>query len=528
MLLANQKTYSILFLFFIGNILYAQSLLQVNDKIQQGITNRDTLSVNKEINNANKLINSNSFSEVDSELLKFQYLKTFYEIKYSKIEIDSGLKEYERIQEICSKEGYHKLNATILGRIANGYRSKRQLGKAYEFNQKEIKATKKSKDSVLVARALITELDIAYNSLPWPLQNSDLDKLIEKGQIAIKYAQEKSLNDIAQFGKLYVSKFYTNQGGFKEASKLLLGISDSETLSIVFSKYEHLCEIAKLQGNRENYRKYSLRFKKYAYATHRPFVELNANNYLLDYNLKFGISDSTRHYATLLEKNLAIVDTTKYLDFLDVSYNTLAAYYNGKDTQKQLKYTQYSAQVNKTIAERQKEAFMAIELYKQDVESLEFENIALNESKSSIKKNLTIVLVALFGLLLVLFFIYKGYQKSKVETASVVKEKEILSEKVKQKSIELHNKQRIYLKDLLFVKVDGNYVEFFTSEKKILDRSTLTEILKKLPPNFLQVHRSYVINTNYIASISGTTIRLKNGEEIPFSRSFKSKLKNKL
>lgn len=475
---------------------------------------------------ADSILSNTIFPKNDLEKLRFKYLKTRYEITYSRIEIDSGLLEYERIQRICEEEGYSSLNANILGRLANGYRSKRQLGKAYEFNQKEIAAARMSQDSLRMGRALITELDIAYNSLPWPLKTEDLDELVIKGQNAIEFAQNNSLDYIVQYGKLYVSKFYIQQREFLKATALLDEISDRESLSVVFSKYEHLCEIAKLRKDEVAYRKYTLLFKKYAYRTNRPFVALNAHNYLLDYMLDFGSEDSIQFYANMLEKDLMVVDTTKYLDFLDITYTTLAKYYANIDTEKQLKYTEYSASINKTIAKRQREAFLAIELYKKNLKQLESQNIALNESQSIIRKNLKLVIGVSIVLLLLLFLIYKRYQKSRGETANMLKEKEILSESVKQKSIELHNKQRIYLDKLIYIKASRNYVDLFSSERNYLDRSTLTDILQKLPPNFIQVHRSYVINTNFIRSVSGASIILKNGVQIPFSRSFKAKLKD--
>ncbi|MEM7569608.1 MAG: hypothetical protein AAF337_07425, partial [Pseudomonadota bacterium] len=121
------------------------------------------------------------------------------------------------------------------------------------------------------------------------------------------------------------------------------------------------------------------------------------------------------------------VDTTKYLDFLDITYTTLARYYEGKDPKKELQYTAYSAKVNKTIAQRQREAFMAIEHYKQEVQTLASENDSLTESQSLIRNNLKLVLGVLAFVLFLTFFLFRRYKKSKGKVADVLKEKEIIT-----------------------------------------------------------------------------------------------------
>jgi|GEM_PF-5460751 len=520
------KLTTYLIVLLLGPTIYAQKLSTINDSIQKGIMINDTLFVTKYLNKANEYLVDKDLAEHDFEIILHQYLVNRYRIKYSKISIDEGLLEYQRLQIISEAEGFSELNATLLGRLANGYRSKRQLGKAYEYNQKEIVAATKNKDSLLVARALITELDISYNALPWPLQKEDLDLLVEKGKQAILYANNNKLDHIAQYGTLYVSKFYIKQGAFEKANEILHSIEDEAPLPIVFSKYEHLCEISKLKKDKATYRKHTLAFKNFAYKTKRAFVALNAHNYLLDYALLAEENDSARYYAQLLESNLQEVDTTKYLDFLDVTYTTLARFYEGKDPEKEIHYISLSASVNKTIAKRQREAFIAIEHYKEEVQILASENDSLTEKQSIIKKNLKLVLAILGLVLLLMYLLFRLYKKSKGKVADALKENEIITEKVQLKSLELHNKQRIYLESLKYIKSDRNYVEFYTEEKKYLDRSTLFEISEALPPNFLQVHRSYIINRNFITSISGNSIWLTNNIEIPFSRSYKNKLKD--
>jgi DNA-binding LytR/AlgR family response regulator len=106
----------------------------------------------------------------------------------------------------------------------------------------------------------------------------------------------------------------------------------------------------------------------------------------------------------------------------------------------------------------------------------------------------------------------------------VEKEKEEIAKKVEEVAIILNNKSKVYLDKLKYIKSDGNYLEFITDEKTIIDRNKLKDILDDLPPNFVRVHRSYVINKNFIDALNSTTLYLTPNIEIPLSRTFKSNI----
>ena len=343
-----------------------------------------------------------------------------------------------------------------------------------------------------------------------------------------RMSEEKKLRTILSFAKLYLSKFYIKQGEYGEATKILNSIPAKYSLPVAFSRFEHFCEIAKQTKNLEQYREYTLALKAKAYQTKRPFVALNAHNYLLDYSLQVEDADSSHYYANRLEQNLKEVDTTKYLDFLDVSYTTLGRYYKGKDINKELQYLSYATQINKAISSRQKEAFSTILKYNNEVAELEKKNSSLSEVNSFFKNNLLASLGLLLILIILVFIILKKYRVSTKRMATAILEKHRIEEAVTRRSLELNNSQKIYLDDLKYLKADKNYVEFYTEDKRIVDRGVLSAILAKLPPNFIQVHRSFVININFIKSKSSSIIVLLPNIEIPLSRTFKKRLNNSL
>lgn len=90
--------------------------------------------------------------------------------------------------------------------------------------------------------------------------------------------------------------------------------------------------------------------------------------------------------------------------------------------------------------------------------------------------------------------------------------------------LQLKNNLVIDIESIIYIKSDGHYLEFITDEnsKKIIARNSLKNIYLKLPTkNFLRVHRSFVININYIQKFDSQKATMKNGEIIPLSRTNK-------
>lgn len=79
--------------------------------------------------------------------------------------------------------------------------------------------------------------------------------------------------------------------------------------------------------------------------------------------------------------------------------------------------------------------------------------------------------------------------------------------------------------DILFLKADNNATEFHINDGKVTNAfKTLKTFEDKLPRNFLRIHKSYVVNTDYISRInySKHTLTVK-GETlscIPFTKTY--------
>ena len=68
---------------------------------------------------------------------------------------------------------------------------------------------------------------------------------------------------------------------------------------------------------------------------------------------------------------------------------------------------------------------------------------------------------------------------------------------------------KIRFNDLKWVKSDGNYLELYCKDEKHLVRSSLKNFVQRLPANqFLQVHKSYLVNLEHIRSIDHRNVRI--------------------
>lgn len=73
--------------------------------------------------------------------------------------------------------------------------------------------------------------------------------------------------------------------------------------------------------------------------------------------------------------------------------------------------------------------------------------------------------------------------------------------------------------NIMFIESFGHTSMIHTTNDTYTMRASLKSIAKTLrPPLFLMPHRSYLVNLNYVQSIAGTNIILKNDTSIPISR----------
>lgn len=87
---------------------------------------------------------------------------------------------------------------------------------------------------------------------------------------------------------------------------------------------------------------------------------------------------------------------------------------------------------------------------------------------------------------------------------------------------------KLRLKDILWIKSDGNYIELHTTSRKEIIRATLNNFVLKLDPNvFFRTHKSYVVNLDYLTRFEPTTVRIME-TEIPIAKQYADELVKRL
>ena len=88
--------------------------------------------------------------------------------------------------------------------------------------------------------------------------------------------------------------------------------------------------------------------------------------------------------------------------------------------------------------------------------------------------------------------------------------------------------QYLNTSDILYLKADNNATDFIMKDGRTISAfKTLKSFEKQLPQNFVRIHQSYILNTNFVSRINyGKSIcALKSGKtQLPFSKSYKQNI----
>jgi two-component system LytT family response regulator len=93
----------------------------------------------------------------------------------------------------------------------------------------------------------------------------------------------------------------------------------------------------------------------------------------------------------------------------------------------------------------------------------------------------------------------------------------------------------VQMDDIRYIEASGYYIEVYTSEsKRLLLRESMTNMLEQLgKPNFIRIHRSTIINTDFLSEIQHTgagdvVTKMKDGKTFRVSKSYKEGLFKRL
>lgn len=86
---------------------------------------------------------------------------------------------------------------------------------------------------------------------------------------------------------------------------------------------------------------------------------------------------------------------------------------------------------------------------------------------------------------------------------------------------------KVHLNEILYLVSDRNYTTIVTQHKKYVLIEALKNWATTLPENFIQVHKSYIVNMHKVEKLSGNLVYI-NDTKIPIGRTFKAAFLQKI
>jgi len=84
----------------------------------------------------------------------------------------------------------------------------------------------------------------------------------------------------------------------------------------------------------------------------------------------------------------------------------------------------------------------------------------------------------------------------------------------------------INLSDIYYLESYGNYVKVWTEKEYILTPRTLSSFVAQLPDtDFMQVHKSFIINRKFIDYTEGNMVKMKNENTVAIGKNYRTKFK---
>ena len=82
--------------------------------------------------------------------------------------------------------------------------------------------------------------------------------------------------------------------------------------------------------------------------------------------------------------------------------------------------------------------------------------------------------------------------------------------------------------EILYIESLDDYVKVHLKDMTLITRENISALEDKLPyPPFVRIHRSFIINSRWVKTISNDGVEL-NGKELPFGRAFRKSALNQL
>ena len=117
-----------------------------------------------------------------------------------------------------------------------------------------------------------------------------------------------------------------------------------------------------------------------------------------------------------------------------------------------------------------------------------------------------------------------------VKAMDKAKQRSFKSSEQESKFIDItvdRQKVRIALEQIVYIEAVGNYVKLHLPERFFIIYSSIQKIKSALPPTcFVQIHRSFIVNTEHVRSYGASALTVGDGKTLSIGRSFRKNLIN--
>lgn len=81
---------------------------------------------------------------------------------------------------------------------------------------------------------------------------------------------------------------------------------------------------------------------------------------------------------------------------------------------------------------------------------------------------------------------------------------------------------KVFLNEIVYVEGLSEYVQIYTGKKKIITKTSMTNMEEKLPEaGFIRIHKSFIVALSKIEAFTTSSIEV-HGKELPIGRSYKN------
>lgn len=80
--------------------------------------------------------------------------------------------------------------------------------------------------------------------------------------------------------------------------------------------------------------------------------------------------------------------------------------------------------------------------------------------------------------------------------------------------------------EIIYIESDNHKVTIYTETENFTIYQKLSELAKELPDSFIQCHKSFLVNMEWISSVEYKSLLLRGGIQLPVSRTYRENVQN--